>query len=249
MTTKEEAMASGCVICCEAEFEECITPRDYGIADCTHYACRDCWSKAKRRCFTCRLYLPIHFPPKDNTKKYRDQINALFKKETDPLSITRFTVTDTSIYSHPSYISLMKNLTYLNLSGNRLENLFFLVGLNKLETLILNNTHINDISSLYTLTNIKTLIITNNMIKSLDSLKDLISLENLHLDFNKIVDISPLQRLTNLKILHLNNNQIQDVSPLTSLVNLKALGLDFNNIKNTDSISNILNLENIIYSK
>jgi len=99
------------------------------------------------------------------------------------------------------------NLTYLDLSGNR----------------------ISDISPLAGLSHLKTLRLLRNKITDLRPLAGLVNLQILDLQHNRIVDITSLKELTQLEKLYLNNNQIVDLKPLVDnpgLVNENPVHLE-----------------------
>ena len=99
------------------------------------------------------------------------------------------------------------NLTYLDLSGNRISNINPLAGLSHL----------------------KTLHLLENKITDLRPLAGLVNLQILDLQRNRIVDITPLKELTQLEKLYLNDNQIVDLKPLVDnpgLVNENPVHLE-----------------------
>ena len=99
------------------------------------------------------------------------------------------------------------NLTYLDLSGNR----------------------ISDISPLAGLSHLKTLHLLENKITDIRPLAGLVNLQILDLQRNRIVDITPLKGLTQLEKLYLNSNQIVDLKPLVDnpgLVNENPVHLE-----------------------
>ncbi len=81
----------------------------------------------------------------------------------------------------------LTELTNLNLSGNQISDLSFLIGLDKLESLDLSKNQITDISPLSELTQLRTL----------------------HLDDNKITDFTPLYKLENLTMLTISGIEVK----------------------------------------
>ena len=82
-------------------------------------------------------------------------------------------------------------LTNLNLSHNKITDIFFLKGLTSLTDLDLNNNYrITDISSLQGLTALTHLDLSLNPIRDISFLKSLTSLTHLYLAGNRIRDIS-----------------------------------------------------------
>lgn len=156
-------------------------------------------------------------------------------------------------------------VTMLDFSHNRINNLYPLLNLVDLEILILAYNQINELLPLSNLVKLKKLDLTKNQISDLSPLSNLLGLKELDLEFNQISDLShlaklidlevldlrlnpisdlsPLSNLIKLKSLILVNNQIRDVSPLADLVNLDALFLWINQIRDLSPLSNLLNLK------
>ncbi|MYE88624.1 leucine-rich repeat domain-containing protein [Candidatus Poribacteria bacterium] len=84
------------------------------------------------------------------------------------------------------------NLTYLDLSGNRISNINPLAGLSHLKTLHLLENKITDLRPLAGLVNLQKLDLQHNRIVDITSLKGLTQLEKLYLNGNQIVDLKPL---------------------------------------------------------
>jgi hypothetical protein len=82
-----------CQICFDST--KCISPKDHGLKDCRHFACRDCWTKANGKCFVCRRTLPLNFPPPTppTPKSFTQKIKGLFeRKENVPVPPVRLIV-------------------------------------------------------------------------------------------------------------------------------------------------------------
>ncbi|CAL6054146.1 leucine-rich_repeat domain-containing protein [Hexamita inflata] len=94
-------------------------------------------------------------------------------------------------------LSFLTNLTQLNLSGNKISDIFSISKLKNLKKINLGSNCIDDISVLLSFT-------------------DLIYLAELNLSQNQISDISSISKLKNLKILDLSCNNIEDISVLQS---------------------------------
>ena len=132
------------------------------------------------------------------------------------------------IHTHivPPELSLLKDLKYLNLNGNKLTSVP---------------------SELSQLRNLEYLNLKNNKLTSIPSeLSQLIKLKELYLSKNKLTSIpSELSQLKNLKILNLCNNKLSSIpSELSQLKNLKKLFLQRNNISLVPSgLSKLINLD------
>ena len=120
--------------------------------------------------------------------------------------------------STPNKVISMKDIKYLNLRGNKLSNIDFLLNknLNSLEILSLND---NEIASIEILKNLKFPL-----------------LKELYLSKNKINSIDPLIdiKTTKLQILWISENNISNIDALekVNFPQLRKLGLNKNQIKN-----------------
>ena len=120
--------------------------------------------------------------------------------------------------STPNKVISMKDIKYLNLRGNKLSNIDFLLNknLNSLEILSLND---NEIASIEILKNLKFPL-----------------LKELYLSKNKINSIDPLIdiKITKLQILWISENNISNIDALekVNFPQLRKLGLNKNQIKN-----------------
>jgi len=144
----------------------------------------------------------------------------------------------------------LRNLSYLGIMYNEIEDLTPLTNLHQLDKLWLFVNQIQDLSPLANLYGLLGLDLGSNNISDIGPLVNLINLENLAIDDNHIssieavrsmhklthflavgntiADISPLAGLTQLTELELSENSITDVSPLAGLINLEILSLEDN---------------------
>jgi Leucine-rich repeat (LRR) protein len=132
-------------------------------------------------------------------------------------------------------------------TGNRFQDLWFLVGWTKIESLQLNDAKIEDLEPLGYLTSLKDLRCNSNTISDISSLARLPSLLHLELNHNRIKDLRPLQSLC-LRTLLLNRNQIHDISVLSSCMSLKNLELGHNGLTNLNALKE-LPLERLVLSR
>ncbi|KAJ3207992.1 hypothetical protein HDU67_007091 [Dinochytrium kinnereticum] len=124
------------------------------------------------------------------------------------------------------------NLTWLNLSGNRVESFRGLEGLSKLQVLNLSHNNLNRISDhVKKLTKLKALILNNNEIARIDNVTALTDLNTLVLSHNKISEIPPLPTLTNLTKLSLSHNNLRVFPDLSNNPTLRELRLSHNRIQ------------------
>lgn len=144
-----------------------------------------------------------------------DRLSSIFNKII-VTKIQKIDISNNSISNIPEILKLFPNLTYLNLSGNKIQNISSLSNLKNLEILILSNNQILNISdNLYSLKKLhildlsyNRLIVNSALIKSFKYNLCLISLSlkgNTLYNFNDI----KLHCLENLKSLtHLDQIQI-----------------------------------------
>ena len=152
-----------------------------------------------------------------------------------------------------------KNLIWLNLSNNKIENLEFITAsLKNLKILSLEDNNLKNLNLGKELSNVKDLeylFIGSNSIENINfSSKDLLYLTHLSLFNNKINNLSSLKNCSfpNLEILNLSFNKITDISYLckADFKFLKELYLNNNKISNINDLQNafpfleILNLKN-----
>lgn len=114
------------------------------------------------------------------------------------------------------YLEKLKKLKKLNLSGQRLGNVYLLPELPQLEELDLNNNNFTD----------------------LDSLPELPALHTLKMSNNDVYDLNGIERINHLKYLDLSSNAFNDIELAEGLINLVSL------IHLDVSSNNLLQLDN-----
>jgi len=139
----------------------------------------------------------------------------------------------------------LKNLTDINLSINKINDLSALSDLQLLKHVSLSFNDINDLSVLSKLKNLEYFTANQNKITTIEALRNLNSLNTLSIYYNKIEDISPLKTLTKLTYLDLGNNIISDLSPLIELSELKTLYMGYNKIADASLLANLNQLNNL----
>lgn len=175
-------------------------------------------------------------------------------------------VIDTSKVRNISPLFELKNLQYLRINFNFLndqrqildlkylnslhltnilpqDDLSFLGELHTLKKLAFSYSDINDYSFLYPLQNLNSLSIYRNEIKDISFVANLPNLEYLNLSYNVIEDITPISSLTNLKELYLNNNIISSLAPLSGLTKLETLEADYNFIETLEGLETCKELQ------
>lgn len=83
-------------------------------------------------------------------------------------------------------LSNLQSLTYLDVSGNEIENIEVLNKLKDLNTIVLSDNQLKKVSALSNLSNLKSLYLSNNHLEDLDGLQYLKSLRHLELSGNII---------------------------------------------------------------
>ena len=142
-------------------------------------------------------------------------------------------------------IENLKDLKYLSLGGNFLENLDGIEVLENLEFLYLKLNYLGEINHINELTNLKELNLEDNGIKIIKGLDNLTNLEILSLSYNDIEKIKNLGNLKNLKELYLDFNNIKEIEGLENLTNLMTLYLNANEISEIKGLENLKNLNEL----
>jgi Leucine-rich repeat (LRR) protein len=137
----------------------------------------------------------------------------------------------------------LPNLVIAHFNLDRLENLNFLEGLEKLHTLHLSFSNIGEYE-LKGMKNLKHLIAEHNEVQDLHFLQGL-ELETLKLSFNNITDIAALQEMKSLKVLDLSHNRITSIEPLRNLENLEFLLLYMNEIDDIEPLQGLPKLKEL----
>ncbi|MHA1492231.1 MAG: leucine-rich repeat domain-containing protein, partial [Promethearchaeota archaeon] len=144
-------------------------------------------------------------------------------------------------------LKLKEGALSLDLSGEKIEDISLIEGLDKhpnLQVLNLGYNQISEIKGLSKLTNLKRLNLSNNNIFEIKELGNLINLEELNLSKNNLTEIKGLENLSKLKELNLWKNQINKIKGLNDLSDLQKLILIDNDIR-TITIENVESLKNL----
>lgn len=140
-------------------------------------------------------------------------------------------------------ISALQKLSYLSLSGNKVEDLTFLSNLTELQHLELADCNIPQTiqtDSVNATTGETKTEETNN----LSNLASLTKLETLNLsDNSKISDISSLSSLTNLKIFYINRVKLDNAKAIRSMTKLRYLSMQNSGLKDLSFLNTLNALE------
>ncbi|MDW3193809.1 MAG: COR domain-containing protein [Cytophagales bacterium] len=162
-------------------------------------------------------------------------------------------------------ISNLKQLEYLTLDENRLTDINFIEGLNRLRSLSLSQNNFDDIEVLKTLPDLevldlkfnrvfeskhigylqrlRTLNFGDNNLSTFNPSRKLSSLQTLNLERNNLEDLRFIERTPNLRSLNLDNNQFSSVNRIANLSKLEVLELNYNNVSNTNFLPDLHNLQ------
>lgn len=123
-------------------------------------------------------------------------------------------------FSDLEVLKKFKNLEYLDLSSNAINDLNFIGCLSDVKTL-------------------SQLILAYNNISDISILKNFTALQELYLQHNLVEDIRPLGKLKYLKRIALNENRLTDISSLSKLLNLETIELGYNNIEDISCLKGL----------
>ncbi len=144
-----------------------------------------------------------------------------------------------------SPLSSLTNLIDVDLIGNKFEDLTPLCGLKRLEKLYLGGNQLTDIAPLSNLKNLIKLELNSNRITDLTPIGCLPNLTKLDLQGNMLTDISALSALEKLSVLNLDYNRITDISPLKSLKKLEVLRISNNIITDMQALQGLHSLKKL----
>lgn len=167
-------------------------------------------------------------------------------------------------------ISMLPNLTNLDLSDCQLSTIADLKNATSLEILNLDNNTIRNLDVLSGMKNLKELRLAHNAVVAVNALSGLTSLQTLDVSYNVLTDLSPLSgctsltwldashnsisvienlnRLTGLSCLDLSSNSLADVTPLGQLSKLLDLNLSDNQLTDISSLFALNQLMNFCFS-
>jgi len=142
-----------------------------------------------------------------------------------PRYLRRLTLRDCEIADISTLAGFKASLTDADLSGNRIEDVSALAGLEKLTRLSLNDNRIANVDALASLTNLRELRLDNNALTDVSALAKLPNLETLSLAGNAIKNLDALRDFPALKSLNLDGNPITDITKVTGILSLRWLSV------------------------
>ncbi|XBW36861.1 hypothetical protein QEN19_002440 [Hanseniaspora menglaensis] len=163
--------------------------------------------------------------------------------ENNKNKLTYLDLYDNRITHISSKIQKLSNLSFLDLSFNKIGKINNLGKLVNLKELYLIENGINKIENLENLVNLEILELGGNEIQKFENIENLKTLKELWLGKNKLPDLV-LPQLTNLKILSLPSNRLTKIpSSVKNLPNLRELYLSGNKIDKIEHIETLHKLE------
>jgi len=126
------------------------------------------------------------------------------------------------------YASNKENKVWGMICRMELEEVNALTLLTDLTTLDLNYNQLSDVSALASMTKLTHLSLVGNYLRNVSDLASLTELTYLDLSDNQLSDVSILAPLTKLTYIDLSYNQLRDVNIPASFIHLKTLNISQN---------------------
>lgn len=128
-----------------------------------------------------------------------------------------------------------KNVTSISLQNNKIKTLSGIEKFFNLSELNLSCNKVNNIDNLKNNKKIQSIVIDNNEIEDISALSDMILLEELNLARNQVSDLTALKNDKALKNLDLSRNKdISDIAMLSNLKQLEFIGLEGTSVTEND---------------
>ena len=142
----------------------------------------------------------------------------------------------------------MKDLTYLDVSYNKLAGFDGIEGLNQLETLLARGNQFageGEIEKLAGLEKLAELDLSENNLSDVKGIRGLTNLKILYLCRNRMRTLGEAAELKNLTVLDISGNQLEDIDGIRNLKSLKNLWLSDNCLTNIVDIKYLKNLKEL----
>ncbi len=137
-----------------------------------------------------------------------------------------FPITPETLLSFRKCNQLQIKLDELDLSGEKIDELSFLIHFPQLQTLHVYDAQVSDLSPLQKCTQLKELSVSNTQVSNLSPLAKCPQLYRLEVDRTQVSDLSPLQKCTQLKELDVSDTQVSDLRRLAKCFQLYRLEVD-----------------------
>ncbi len=140
-----------------------------------------------------------------------------------------------------------KNVVYIDLSNNNLENYDLLTSYPKATEVYLNNNNISSLKGINKLREVKLLSLDGNKISKIDEASR--NIEYLKLAKNNLESLDGIAKFRKLDSLDINSNKVSDITELNKITNLSGLDIGNNKINNLEEISDSLSdIESLVLS-
>ncbi len=140
-----------------------------------------------------------------------------------------------------------KNLTYLDLSGNSIQDLTPLSFMTGLTELHLGHNALVSLNAISSLTNLVTLDVSYNSLVSVAPLASCTALKVLYIQNNTVETLDCAGSWPYLTILHAEYNQLSDISALAGCANLMELDVSNNLLTDISALGGLNNLEVLLF--
>lgn len=132
----------------------------------------------------------------------------------------------------------LKNIEYLDVSGNQVKDYTVLEDFGRLEYLDASANGMYNLDSFPVLKNLKTLNVSNNYIADFGMIKNFPALETLDVSGNSDrIDMLPFSQIKTIKTLNISRNEIMNIKSITALKNLTSLNIG--GMKNESALKNL----------
>lgn len=145
-------------------------------------------------------------------------------------------------------LDALEEITYLDLSNNTIRNISSLSAMTMLEYLDLSNNALISLQALEKLTNLKTLDVSYNFLSSTSHVASLTALQELDVSSNNLMILEGIGSLTALRHFSAAYNNLIDVDILKSCILLQTLDVSHNTLLNIQVISGLVQLEELDFS-
>lgn len=146
-----------------------------------------------------------------------------------------------------SFLIGLEHLTTLNLNNCRFpaEDLDLIAGLPMLHQLTMSGCGLSTIAGLEQAQSLTHLDLHSNTIRNLEPLATMIHLQELNLQHNALTNLSALGALTSLTRLDVSYNSLTSIAPIATCINLTYLEAGNNSLTNLGAVDNLQQLTHL----
>jgi len=151
---------------------------------------------------------------------------------------------DSCAFTDFSPLSALTGLQTLTVRNTAIDDsdLSFLTGMKELRSLTLSGCSVSTVADMAGMTSLQELDLSNNTVRNLSALSGMTSLEKLDLSYNAVISLQDIQSLQNLKVLDLSYNSLATTAPVASLTALTDLDVSSNNLMKLEGIGALTEL-------